>query len=228
MAGLPEVNPPVETIRLPYAVPYFAQIASPELASAIFVDGLDPAQDPRWSESGAASPQEYAYWVERACGVACLKMGVEALGGPVRSLLEWARSGVEQGGYLVRRGADGNLHEVGWVHSALAKLAQGAGLSAETRPASLAEIVVDLRLGRLVIASVSYEAGDDRLAITHRGGHLMVVIGAEVSESGPRAFLVNNPSGRRAELQAGARLAADRFARAYSGRVIVIWNEKIS
>jgi hypothetical protein len=212
----------IETIRLPYHVPYYAQLASPELAEAIFVQGMDPAQDPRWAESGAQTPQEYAYWVERACGVACLKMCVEALGGPVRSLVDWAQLGLERGGYLVRQDDAGNTHEVGWVHSVLAKMAEESGLTAEAHPASLEEILDDLRRGRMVIASVSYEAGDDRLPITKQGGHLMIVIGAECVSGRPIAFYVNNPSGRRAELQAGARLSLERFAAAYSGRVIVI------
>ncbi len=214
-----------EALRLPYAVPYYAQVASPELASAIFVEGFDPARDPRWAESGAESPREYAWWVERACGVACLKMCVEALGGPRRSLVAWGRLGLEQGGYLVRTAPDGSQHEVGWVHGALAKLARAEGLHAQARAASLDDIAAELRRGRLVIASVSYEAGDDRLPITHRGGHLMVVVGAELSAGRPSAFWVNNPSGRRAELQAGARLGVERFAQAYSGRIIVIWAE---
>lgn len=212
----------LETIRLPYIVPYYAQIASPELAESIFVHGMDPAEDPRWAESGAETPQEYAYWVERACGVACLKMCVEAAGGPVHSLVDWARIGLERGGYLIRQNGDGSSHEVGWVHGALATMAQECGLAAESRPASVEEIPLFLRQGQMVIASVSYEAGDDRLPITHQGGHLMVVIGAECVEGYPCAFYVNNPSGRRKELQAGARLTVERFAAAYSGRVIVI------
>jgi hypothetical protein len=83
-------------------------------------------------------------------------------------------------------------------------------------------MAAELRQGRLVIASVSYEAGDDRLAISHRGGHLMVVLGAELRDGAPSAFFVNNPSGRRAELQAGARLPVERFQPAYSGRSIVM------
>ncbi|HSL30296.1 MAG TPA: C39 family peptidase [Anaerolineales bacterium] len=215
-------EPVLEMIRLPYHVPYYAQVASPELAEAIFVHGMDPAQDPRWAESGAESPQEYAYWVERACGVACLKMCVEAGGGPVRSLVDWARLGQERGGYLVRQDAHGAMREVGWVHNVLAEMARESGLAAESHPASLEEIPVYLRQGRMVIASVSYEAGDDRLPITMQGGHLMVVVGAECLDGRPCAFYVNNPSGRRAELQAGARLSQERFAAAYSGRVIVI------
>jgi hypothetical protein len=215
-------EPILETIRLSYPVPYYAQIASPELAESIFVHGMDPAQDPRWAESGAATPQEYAYWVERACGVACLKMCVEALDGPIRSLVDWARLGLEQGGYLIYRNEDGSIHEVGWVHSVLAKMAQECGLAAEFHPASMEEIVDSLREGNLVIASVSYEAGDDRLPITRQGGHLMVIIGADCVDGHPQAFYVNNPSGRRKELQAGARLSLERFRAAYSGRIIVI------
>ena len=211
-----------ETICLPYLVPYYAQVASPELAEAIFVDGMDPILDPRWAESGASTPQEYAYWVERACGVACLKMCVEALGGPRISLVEWARAGVERDGYLIRYGEDGEPHEVGWVHAGLAMMAQSAGLRAEALAAGLEDIVTYLKDSALVIASVSYEAGDDRLPISKKGGHLMVVIGAEYEGHTPLAFYVNNPSGRRANLQAGARLPAERFAQAYNGRVIVL------
>ena len=213
----------IKTVHLPYRVPYYAQIASPELAEDIFTRGMDPALDPRWAESGAGTPEEYAYWVERACGVACLKMCVEALGGPVSSLLDWARSGVEQGGYLVRTDENGDAHEIGWIHSALANMAREVGLAAQARAASLEEILDYLLQGTAVIASVSYEAGDDRLPITRQGGHMMVVVGAEYEENRPLAFLVNNPSGRRAELQAGARLAVERFAPAYSGRVILLF-----
>jgi hypothetical protein len=212
----------IQTISLPYHIPYYAQIASPELAEDIFTRGLDPVLDPRWAESGAVTPQEYAYWVERACGVACLKMCVEALGGPIYSLLDWARAGVERGAYLVRYDENGDAHEIGWVHAGLADLARESGLRAEAKPAGLNEIIDFLREGYLVIASVSYEAGDDRLPITKKGGHLMVVVGAELDENDLLAFLVNNPSGRRPDLQAGARLAVERFGPAYSGRVILI------
>jgi hypothetical protein len=212
----------LETIRLPYPVPYYAQIASPELAESIFVHGMNPIHDPRWAESGAETAQEYAYWVERACGVACLKMCVEAAGGEKRPLIEWARLGLARGGYLIRQKEDGSVHEVGWLHRTLAEMARDAGLRAESKPASLDDIPAYLRQGQMVIASVSYEAGDDRLDITQQGGHLMVVIGADCVDESPQAFYVNNPSGRRAELQAGARLTRERFAPAFSGRIITV------
>ena len=76
-----------------------------------------------------------------------------------------------------------------------------------------------------MIASVSYEAGDDNVPITKQGGHLMVVMGVELQDGEPLAFYVNNPSGRRANLQAGARLPLGRFGPAYSGRVILMRRE---
>ncbi len=95
-------------------------------------------------------------------------------------------------------------------------------MAAEARSASLAEILDLLRQEALVIASVSYEVGDDRLPVTRQGGHLMVVVGAESAGAGPRAFLVHNPSGHRTAWQAGARVAAERFALGYSGRIVVL------
>ena len=133
-------KPLVETIRLPYPVLYHAQIVSLELAESIFVNGLDPINDPRWAESGAETPKEYAYWVERACGVACLKMCVEAAGGPTRSLIDWARLCLRRDGYLIRTNSDGTKQEVGWVHAALAELTKDDGLEAKACPANLDEI----------------------------------------------------------------------------------------
>ncbi len=70
----------METITLPYPVPYYAQVSSVELAEAILTERMPAELDPRWAETGAATPEIYAYWTQRACGVACVKMCVEALG----------------------------------------------------------------------------------------------------------------------------------------------------
>lgn len=211
----------METIRLPYPVPYHAQVASPELAALIFDGRLPPEQDPRWAESGAKTPAEYAYWVERACGVACVQMCVEALGGPARTLIDWARAGLAIDGYLIETDPDGQPRERGWIHKALAALIRGEGFSAEPRPATLEDIAAELRQERMVIASVSYEIGTSG-PVTKRGGHLVVATGAEMNGRGVETFFINNPSGRTFETQAGARIPADRFRSGFTGRVIVV------
>lgn len=213
----------MEEIRLPYPVPYTAQVISLELAEAILTETIPGESDPRWAESGAQTPAEYAYWTQRACGVACLKMCVDALGGAERSLVEWANAGLAIRGYLVNTAPDGQIQEIGWRHAALAELCHAEGFSAEVLPAALHEIAAHLRCGRLVIASVSYELGTLG-AVTKKGGHLVVVTGAKLDDSGALTHLtINNPSGRHAHLRTGAVIPVERFEAAYTGRIITVW-----
>ncbi len=213
----------MEEIRLSYPVPYTAQVISPELAEAILSRQIPGESDPRWAESGAKTPSEYAYWTQRACGVACLKMCVDAFGGEPRSLVDWANAGLKINGYLVKTGANGQSEEIGWRHAALAALCHQQGLHAEALPATLAEIIAHLRADKLVIASVSYEIGTLG-AVTKKGGHLVVVTGALLDDAdAPTHIVINNPSGRYAHLRAGAVIPVERFAAAYTGRVITAW-----
>ena len=209
-----------EIIRFPGFVPYHSQLASPELAQAIFSLGMDPALDPHWRESGAETPEEYAYWVNRACGAACVQMAVEAVGGPVRPLIEWARRGSAIGGYLIDIRQDNPHAERGWLHSSLADLIITAGFYAEPRAGEIDQVADWLRAGMLLIASVSYEIGTD-LPITRRGGHLVVVHGVELQNGQISALHLHNPSGRRAELRANTSIPVERFTAAFSGRVIL-------
>jgi hypothetical protein len=216
----------IETISLPYPVPYTAQVTSPELSRAIFDEGMDAALDPRWKESGASSAEEYAYWSSRACGAACVKMCVEALGGEKKTLMEWVQAGMAVNGYLVEKDESGRVLERGWVHQALAQMIREAGYYALATPAAVTEFPSLLKGGHMLIASVSSEIGGEK-PITRRGGHLVVVRGAvlagnrtRIEEGRIKAILVNNPSGRPAVLRENASIPYARFSRAYSGRVI--------
>jgi hypothetical protein len=211
----------LEAIRSPYLVPYHAQIASPELAQSLFSGELDPLHDPRWAASGASSPEEYAYWTQRACGPACVQMCVEAFGGPRRRLLEIVRAGLAIQGYLFAPAQPGHPGERGWRHQALADLIRAEGFHAQPQPASLLHIRDLLRCGGLAIASVSYELGSTR-AVTHAGGHLVVVTGMDCLDGSPSHVILHNPSGRTPELQANARIPAGRFSSAFSERIIAV------
>ncbi len=201
-------------------IPYASQFASPELIEALAEKKLDPRLDPRWAESGADTAEEYAYWCTRACGVACVKMIVEALGGPEQSLVAWAQAGAAAGGYLSELRPDGSSAERGWLHSALADLIRAQGFWAEPRAATLADFPDYLRQGVLLIASASYEIGSSR-PVTRKGGHLVVVYGIELEQDAVSMVILNNPSGRTEALRGGARIPAGRFAEAFSGRVIL-------
>ncbi len=211
----------MNSIGFPSPVPYYAQVASPELAQAIFEEGLDPITDPHWPQWGCSSPAEYAYWFDRACGIACVKMVVEALGGPRRPMMDWIRDALNENGYLVTVDENGSPVERGWVHGALANLIKAAGYPASARPATVEEIARFLGEGQIVIASVSYELGKD-VPVTHSGGHLVVVTGVSITDVGAvDSFSIHNPSGRLPAYQANARIDAGRFALAYSGRIIL-------
>lgn len=209
-----------QQFSFPGKVPYYAQIASPELAEAIFVKKMDPRLDPRWREWGFEKPEEYAYWVERACGIICVKMVSEALGGECHSVSYWVQQGLQAGGYLVEEDSNGEMVEKGWLHRVLADLIQREGFKAQACKASLWELAHYLKEGNLVIASVSYQIGTDE-PITRNSGHLVVVSGVETRNFCLESFIVHNPSGRYSALQKDAVIPALRFSQAYSGRVIV-------
>ncbi|WP_434588491.1 hypothetical protein [Streptomyces sp. A5-4] len=44
------------------------QFASPHLIEQIVYDGLDPATDPAWETSGAATVEDYGRWCGHLCG----------------------------------------------------------------------------------------------------------------------------------------------------------------
>jgi hypothetical protein len=202
-------------------VPYYAQIASPELAGKIF-SGEKPAEaDPRWAETGAKSPAEYAYWVERACGIVCVKMCIEALGGKKESLMSWIKKGLENKGYLVKKDENGLDVEYGWIHAVLAQIITSEGFSAKASEAELQDLISYLKDGALLIASVTYQLGTDEL-ITRNNGHLVVVHGFCEENGVVTGVFLHNPSGREKSLQENAFIPLERFLKGFSGRIIIV------
>ena len=189
------------------------------MAQAVFENGLDPIFDPGWRSSGAENPQGYAYWVSRACGIVCVKMCTEGFKKIVRSVHEWIKLGLDHDGYLIRE-ENGKMVERGWVHAVLADLLQNEGLESRAISASLLQIIGHLQQGKLFIASVSYQLGT-RDPVTFKGGHMVVVHGADLQDGIPTMVYLHNPSGRFPDLRADAAIPADRFCAAYTGRGIV-------
>jgi len=211
------------TTMVPLNVPYYAQVASPEWIPRILDDQIAAGEDPGWLAYGAVSTDEYAWWVPRACGMVCVKMVVEALGGPKLKVMDWVRRGLDKKGYLIEQDAYGDWVEKGWVHSCMVDLIEEEGFKAHMREANLEDIGIQVRHGRLVIASVSFEIGTD-MPITRRGGHLVVVTGIQSVDGKLGAVLVHNPSGRRENLRVNACIPAERFKQAFKGRIIVASN----
>ena len=209
-------------VELPRVVPYYSQFCSPELILKIIRGEVRAEDDPRWEEFGARDREEYAYWSWKACGIASLKMAVEALGVPARPMMEWIEEGVADGAFLSSERA-GEGKPSGWIHKSLVELARRHGLDGECVPrADLKDIASAIDAGRLVIASVSHELGEWG-EITGSSGHLVVVHGYSRLEGEVEGVMINNPSGRFPELRQDCWLSAERFSSGFSGRLIVIF-----
>jgi len=211
------------TLSVSYTIPYTCQFASPELVHDLIYKHLSLEQDPRWADYGAGSPQEYAHWAMRSCGVVCAKMAVEGITGRQSgTVMDWVKAGLAVDGYLSEQRADRPV-EVGWKHATLARLAIEQGCQAElVANQTLDSLVEHIQSDRLLIASVTSELGEDA-PLTRRNGHLVVVYSLILNEQGiVESVVLHNPSGRTAAFQSGAFVPADRFVAGFSGRGIVV------
>ncbi|AUG75919.1 hypothetical protein CFP65_1001 [Kitasatospora sp. MMS16-BH015] len=198
-----------------HQVPYYAQWESPELVPDILAGTLQAADDPRWEQSGAPSPEEYAYWSWRICGMACLRMALDHWWGvapPAVTLAEEARAA---GAYV--RHPDGRLD--GLVYAPFAEYARERwGLAAEVRsPLPAEELPALVAAGRLVMISVHPSIRTLDPHPPRQGGHLVLAVGAT-----PQELVIHNPSGFPDDSQRFVPVPWDELPRFYAGRGIVL------
>jgi hypothetical protein len=182
-----------------------------------FLDGsLAAEEDPRWRQSGAASPAEYAYWAVKTCGLACLKMILAARGQPVPPTMALVRRALGWQAFVPIPGTS-RVHGLiyrpfaGWVSAEYGIAAEVAG------ELPLSGLVERLAAGTTVIASVHPWVRWPGRVPPDRGGHLVLVTGQDGGE-----LTLNNPSGLPGVSQHGTRIALADFARFYAGRGLVI------
>jgi len=194
--------------------PYRAQWESPDLV-AEFLAGRDPATDPLWRTSGAASQAEYAEWAAHLCGCACLQMALGARGHAIPPIHAIRRAVQAEGGYVVA--PDGGIR--GLIYAGAVTWLAAQGLAARTLLDQSAEAVAALvRGGALFIASVHPTIRHPVADPPTRGGHLVLVFG--VTEAG--ALRLHNPSGDTPASRDDARLTPHDFGRFFAGRGVLI------
>jgi hypothetical protein len=192
-------------------VPYVSQFASPGRLAEL-LDGSLPAElDPAWASSGASDPGHYAFWAWRMCGMACLKMVLQARGTACPPLVPLAEECARHGGYVVHAdGVDGLIYApfAVWV-------GRRFGLGVTVRTDLDADAVAGLvAAGQPVIASVHPAIRDPAgPEPERRGGHLVLVFGV----AGDGALVLHNPSG-----WPDTRVARADFARFFAGRGMVV------
>jgi len=152
-----------------------------------------------FQNEGFANLDEAKHWSERICALACLKMILKKnfhdRGFPLAELL---KKGKEIRAYR---------EDVGWLHQGIADLSTKYGLYAkrESIGSNLEKLGQHILHNELVIASVSvgFEAGkeypeeDGSIYIVPRGGHLVVVFGAEVKNGEIKKLKLHHPSSEK-------------------------------
>ncbi|MEU6234322.1 C39 family peptidase [Kitasatospora sp. NPDC047058] len=195
-------------------VPYYAQWESPGLVREIVGGAVSAADDPRWGESGAATPEEYEYWSWRLCGVACLRMALDHWWGVAPTAMKLAAECLEAGAYE----RDGERLR-GLIHTPFAGYVRERwGLAAQARELTPGEVAAEVAGGRLVMLSVHPAIRDpEGPDPQRRGGHLVLAVGTTGT-----ALVIHNPSGFAGVSQAYAHVPWRQFDRFYAGRGIVL------
>lgn len=200
-------------------VPYVPQFASPDLIDAYIHQGLHGRDDPNWQAFGVRDADTYTFWAHRACAIACLKMAVDAFGTvtPQRTMWELVEEGITLGGYRTHDEVGGFVDE-GWFYPALVTLGERYGLQVSGMGyASLLDVCVAIRDGWLVAPAVTPEIGE-HARLRQYDGHFVLTYAFRWQKGRPVTFTLHNPSGRAADLQAGATLPAERFGAAFAHR----------
>ncbi|MEY2245970.1 C39 family peptidase [Streptomyces sp. BF23-18] len=202
-------------------VPYFSQWASPELVDSIVSRRIKAAEDPRWSEYGATSPEEYEWWSWRLCGVACLRMALAFWKEyPLPSPMELAGECVESGAYVKKPdGLDGLIYApfADYVRERWT-------IQAEVRPAlTLSETSAQIADGKLVMLSVHPSIRDLDNQPLRRGGHLVLAVGRT-----PGQIVIHNPSGFNGRSQKFAQIPEEAFEPFYANRGVILGSENSS
>ena len=195
-------------------VPYYAQWESPELVPRFLDGSLRAADDPRWAASGARTPEEYEYWADKVCGLACLQMILAARSLPVPPMMRLVEQAVRCGAYV----PDGD-RVTGMIYQPFADwVGRDFGITAKVMPdLPVADVVGAASPQTPVIASVHcWIRYPDRVP-PQRGGHLVLVTGAAAG-----LIRLHNPSGIPAASQRDALIAIPDFERFFAGRGLLI------
>ncbi|MBI2588136.1 C39 family peptidase [Candidatus Berkelbacteria bacterium] len=180
-----------------------------------------------YREEGFSTLKEAKYWSDRICGLACLKMILKAfrpeLDITLKQLLD---KGLELEAYKERSG---------WIHQGLVNIAAFFNVrgSRESIGQDVEKVWMHLSKGRLIVPSVTvgFEAGkeykqeDGSVYTMPRGGHLVVVFGAEVAEGKVEKFKLHHPSSLETYEWPDHEVNRSTFLNSFSERGNIIYFE---
>ncbi len=197
-------------------VPYYSQWESPDLVGAIIREEISARDDLLWKKSGAKSSEEYEFWANNMCGMACLKMVLEHKLNKNVPIVELGKECLRYGGYVLKPDTIDGLYYAPFVRFIKHEFDLDAKVVGRM---SVDRIVRELAFGNYVIASVHHEIRSPDSSAFQKGGHLVLVLGYNLEEN---KLFFHNPSGDTPQNQSHATVSFSKFKKFFAGRGIVI------
>lgn len=177
---------------------------------------------------GAKDSKEFTFWAWRNCGIACIKMILEAKGkAKDKTIMDLTNQGIKLGGYIVYE--NGKFVDKGWFHHSLVALLKKYGIHAYMRKwQSIESVANDLLKNKLVILSV---IAPGRKFIKEDGsfnpkenakfdGHLLLATGVKMNGKEVEGVYVHDPRGLD-KYQKKTFIPTKIFNKIFSHRTIV-------
>lgn len=178
-----------------------------------------------YKREGFTNINEAKFWSSRSCGLACVKMAIQAFTGeniPLKTLL------------IEGLDIDAYSEQYGWYHKGLARLVNKHGLKAVQQSVgqNIEKIGQYIKNKELVIASVTvgFEAGKSYVSkgktmFMSRGGHLVLLHGVRLDESNSvLSFSIHHPSSWKSYEFSNLKIDRENFLNSFSisGNIIRI------
>lgn len=200
-------------IKIPFPIPFYTQRVTEE----------------SWETDGFLNFQEGLDWEMRGCGIASLRMVLDAF------LLREGKTCCEGQGTMIKRGLEKGAYKpnVGWIHQGLAEMSLDYGLAGTAhRGKTVSDLALELSKETfpcIISASPKFAGGkpDHEGNIYQKGGHLVVAYGYKVDPKGKiLAFLVHHPSCFAEYNWAGHWVSIEEFEASFSGNYITFQEVK--
>lgn len=139
--------------------------------------------------SGFASLDEALFWRDRACGIACVCMLINALTGRTERLGAMIAEGLSRKAYI---------NGVGWSHAGLAGLLQAHGITATARALPNLQALINIlnEKGSVILSVTPGLKGggrDNDGQLLPKGGHLVLAHGLTVENDRATGVLISDP-----------------------------------
>lgn len=194
-------------------VPYRCQWADRNIVDGLVAGVSDAREDQERDSFGFSNAGEYEFWARRTCGLACLESYLTYMGISFPNRASLVDEALETGAYIREPdGVKGLLYRpfLSWILKRFdikGTLMEGC---------DSAEIATVVQTGAMVMCSVSSQIRDPRIAHPRRGGHLVLVHGADCA-----TLRFHNPSGYRA-CQENVQIEKQTFDKFFAHRGIAL------